>query len=132
MAGYWSSATGAIADIMNTVPKVVFSKTPDSATWRNARLVREHAEEEVRRLKQESGKDLFIFGSATLSSTLTQHDLIDEYRLGVNPLLLSSGNPLFKPAPQRLGLRLLEARPLKSGCVILRYEPLGAADRPGR
>jgi len=60
--------------------------------------------------------------------TLMQHDLIDEYRLGINPIVLGSGNPLFKPSPQPRRMKLLEARPLKSGCVILRCEP----EREGR
>jgi dihydrofolate reductase len=123
MAGYWPSAEGEIAELMNTVPKVVFSRTLEKAVWKNTRLVKDNAAEEVAKLKQEPGKDLFIFGSAELSATLTRHGLIDEYRLAVAPLLLGGGNPLFKPSPQRLLLRLVEARPLKSGGAILRYRP---------
>lgn len=66
---------------------------------------------------------MFIFGSARLSSTLMRRDLIDEYRLGLTPVVLGGGNPLFKSAPDRLRMKLLEARPLESGCIILRYEP---------
>jgi len=128
MAAYWPSATGVTADIMNDIPKVVFSRTLEKTGWSNTRLVRDDAEAEVTRLKRQSGKDLFIFGSATLSSTLMQHGLIDEYRLGLNPIVLGGGGPLFKPSPHRLRMKLLEARPLKSGCVILRYEP----ERQGR
>lgn len=123
MAAYWSSATGEIADFMNSVPKVVFSRTIEKAEWNNTRLVKGSAEEEVARLKQQTGKDLFIFGSANLSSTLTEHGLIDEYRLGLNPIVLGSGNPLFKASSDRIKMKLVEARPLKSGCVILRYQP---------
>ncbi|MGH8247577.1 MAG: dihydrofolate reductase family protein, partial [Gammaproteobacteria bacterium] len=65
-----------------------------------------------------------IFGSANLSSTLMRHGLIDEYRLGLNPLILGGGNPLFKSNPDRMRLKLLEAMPLKSGVVILRYQPV--------
>lgn len=123
MAGYWSSEKGEIADFMNNIPKVVFSRTLEKAEWKNTRLVKENAEQEVAKLKQQPGKDLFIFGSANLSSTLMQHRLIDEYRLGVNPVILGAGNPLFKASPNRMKMKLLEARPLKSGCVILRYQP---------
>jgi dihydrofolate reductase len=123
MAAYWSSATGEIAEFMNSIPKVVFSRTLERAEWNNTRLVKANAEEEVPQLKQQPGKDLFIFGSANLSSTLMRHGLIDEYRLGLNPLILGGGNPLFKPNPDRMKLKLLEAQPLKSGLVILRYEP---------
>jgi dihydrofolate reductase len=125
MAGFWSSETGDVADFMNKMPKVVFSRTLDSADWNNSRLVKTDAAEEVARLKQQSGKEMFIFGSADLSSTLMNNGLIDEYRLGLNPILLGGGNPLFKPMPNRLPLKLLEARPLKTGCVILRYQPTG-------
>jgi len=123
MAGYWTSATGEVADFMNNLPKVVFSRTLDRADWHNTRLVKGNAEEEVPKLKQQPGKDMFIFGSANLSATLARHGLIDEYRLALNPLVLGGGNPLFKTGPDRLKLRLLEARPLKSGVVILRYQP---------
>lgn len=79
------------------------------------------AAEEVVGLKQGRGKDPFIFGSAELSATLTRHRLIDEYRRALTPHILGERNPLFKPSSQRLPLRLVEARPLKSGCVILSY-----------
>lgn len=123
MAGYWSTAKGETADFMNTVPKAVFSRTLERADWSNTRLVKSNAEEEVVKMKQQPGKDLFIFGSANLSSTFMRHGLIDEYRLGLNPLVLGGGNPLFKSNPERLRMRLLEARPLKSGVVLLRYQP---------
>ncbi len=125
MASYWSSETGAIADFMNNVSKIVFSRTLEEAEWNNTRLVRDNAAAEVTKLKQQTGKDLFIFGSANLSYTLMQHGLIDEYRLAVTPVILGSGNPLFKASPNRMKMHLMEARPLKSGCVILRYQPEG-------
>ncbi len=123
MAEYWTTATGEIADFMNSIPKVVFSRTLERAAWNNTRLVKANAEEEVARLKQHPGKDLYLFGSANLSSALIQHGLIDEYRLALNPLILGGGNPLFKPSPHRMRMKLLDTRPLKSGVVILRYEP---------
>lgn len=125
MAAYWTTAKGETADFMNSVSKVVFSRTLKKADWNNTRLVRGSAEEEVPKLKQQPGKDLYIFGSANLSSTLTRHGLIDEYRLGLNPLVLGGGNPLFKPNEHRQRMKLLEARPLKSGVVLLRYQPFG-------
>ena len=109
---------------MNNVPKVVFSRTLEKAEWNNTRLVKANAEEEVIKLKQQPGKDLFIFGSANLSATLMQHNLIDEYRLGITPVVLGGGNPLFKPNPDRLRMKLLEVRPFKTGCVILFYKPV--------
>ncbi len=123
MAAYWPSQKGEVADFMNSVPKVVFSRTLKMADWNNARLVNENAELEVGNLKRQPGKDILIFGSANLSSTLMQHGLIDEYRLCIAPLILGGGNPLFKASPERMRLKLVDARPLKSGCVVLRYQP---------
>lgn len=123
MAGYWSKEKGEVADFMNQVPKVVFSRTLQRAEWSNTTLVKGKPEEEVARLKGQPGNDLFIFGSANLSATLTRHGLIDEYRLGLVPVVLGGGSPLFKDNPEQLKLTLVEARPLKSGCVILRYRP---------
>ncbi|HET8580009.1 MAG TPA: dihydrofolate reductase family protein [Nitrospiraceae bacterium] len=131
MAGYWTTATGEVADFMNSIPKVVFSRTLDKAEWNNTRLVREHAVEEIAKLKQQPGKDLFVFGSADLSSTFTKHGLFDEYRLGLTPVVLGAGTPLFKPGPE-LRMNLAETRLLKSGCVILRYETVPATGGPTR
>jgi dihydrofolate reductase len=77
----------------------------------------------VRKLKEETEKDLFVFGSADLSATLIQHGLFDEYRIVINPIVLGGGNPLFKKMPDRLRLTLTESRPLRSGVVILHYQP---------
>jgi dihydrofolate reductase len=123
MASFWPSETGSVADMMNSIPKIVFSRTLDNASWNNTRLVSTDAADEVARLKNEPGNDLYIFGSADLASTLTEKGLIDEYRIGLVPILLGGGNPLFKPMPHNVPLTLLEARALKSGGVILRYEP---------
>src|SRR3989442_941490 len=97
MAGYWPTQKSDIADFMNTVPKVVFSKTLKKADWNNSRLVKDNLVEEVVKLKKEPGKTLFVFGSADLSATLLKHGLFDELDLALAPLLLGRGNPLFKP-----------------------------------
>jgi len=122
MAGYWPSAKGEVADRMNNIRKVVFSRTLEKASWNNTKLVKGNAAEEVAKLKEKNGKDLFIFGSANLSSTLMRHHLIDEYRLCLAPIVLGAGTPLFKASPETMKLKLIEARPLKSGGVILRYD----------
>jgi dihydrofolate reductase len=77
----------------------------------------------VRKLKEETEKDLFVFGSADLSSTLIRHGLFDEYRIGINPIVLGGGNPLFKEMPDRLRLTLTKSQTLRSGVVILHYRP---------
>jgi dihydrofolate reductase len=128
MAKHWPTAKGETANRMNGIQKVVFSRTLTSADWANTRLVSTDAADEVARLKQEPGKDILVFGSADLCASLTRAGLIDEYRLGVNPVVLGQGNPLFKPGTEQMKLRLLEARPLKTGCVLLFYAPEPAAD----
>jgi dihydrofolate reductase len=118
MASYWTTATGPTADFMNDVPKVVFSRTLDAATWKNARLVRRDAADEV---KRGEGKDLFVLGSAKLSDSLMRRGLFDELRICVAPVVLGTGVPLFKPGSPQQNLTLLQARPLATGGVILRY-----------
>jgi len=132
MASFWPTQKGEIADFMNTIPKVVFSRTLKKADWNNTRLVKENAVEEVAKLKREPGKNLFVFGSADLSATFLKHGLFDELDLALTPVLLGHGNPLFKPDAKRLKMTLLEARPLKSGGVILRYEPERPTDSSAR
>jgi dihydrofolate reductase len=123
MARHWTDATGEIADFMNTVPKVVFSTTLGDPDWDNTRVVRNGAAAEVERLKREPGADILIFGSGSLASSLMPHGLIDEYRLGVVPVVLGRGRPLFGPPVDRTSMTLLDATPLRSGCVILKYRP---------
>ena len=123
MASYWTTATGATAEFMNSVPKVVFSRTLAAATWTNSRLVRGDAADEVASLKREQGKDLFVFGSAQLSDSLMRRGLFDEYRLCIAPIVLRNGVPLFKSGGQAQHLTLLESRALATGGVILRYAP---------
>src|SRR5271157_390249 len=130
MARYWTSQQGEIADFMNNLPKVVFSRTLQKAEWKNTTLVKDHAEEEAAKLKQQPGKDMFIFGSAALSSALMQHNLIDEYRLCIAPVILGRGHPLFKESPESITMKLLEVRQLKNGSVITRYEPQNAPAKP--
>jgi len=100
-----------------------FSRTLETTEWNNSSLVKANVPEEVSKLKQQPGKDIFVFGSAKLASTLMHHGLIDEYRIGVNPVVLGGGTPLFKGRPDRLNLKPLEARLLESGVVILHYTP---------
>lgn len=123
MAAYWPSAEGQIADFMNSVPKVVFSRTLQKADWNNTTQVRENVPEEVSALKRQPGGDIFVFGSADFSATLMKHGLVDEYRFGINPVLLGSGVPFFKGGFGRRNLKLIEARPFSSGLVIMHYRP---------
>lgn len=99
MADYWPAAATnpsiskselEIADKMNNLPKIVFSKTLQEVKWNNSRLVKENSAEEISKMKQQSGKDMAIFGSGSIVSTFMQHGLIDEYRIIVNPVVLGS------------------------------------------
>jgi len=108
---------------MNSLPKIVFSKTLDKAEWNNSRLVKENAADEALKLKQQPGKDIAIFGSSDLAVTLAQNGVIDEYRIIVNPVFLGNGTSLLKGIKEKLNLKLLNARVFKSGNVLLYYAP---------
>ena len=123
MAAYWVTAQGEVADLMNEISKVVFSATLEQAAWRHTRLVRRSAPDEIADLKRQPGRDMLIFGSAELSAALLPRRLIDEYRFCLAPLVLGAGTPLFKPGSERLKMKLLQATPLESGGVVLRYQP---------
>jgi dihydrofolate reductase len=129
MAAYWPTETGQIADFMNSVEKVVFSRRLGNSDWNNTRFVKDNVAEEVSRLKRQKGGDIFVFGSADFASTLVSNGLVDEYRIGINPVLLGSGVPLFKGGFERTKLELLSVKPLKSGVVILHYAPRASTRR---
>lgn len=124
MAAYWPSAEGEIATFMNNVEKFVFSRTLEGADWNNTTLVSGDPVAEVEKLKQRDGGTIFIYGSADFAATLTAKGLVDEYRLGINPVLLGKGTPLFQNIRDRTKLALTQVRPLKSGVVILHYQPV--------
>lgn len=123
MASYWKSAAepGAVADMMNSIEKAVATRTLDAATWNNTRLLKGDAVTAVRALKAEDGKDVFVFGSADLLSSLLAAGLVDEYRICLAPILLGKGNPLFKTSDRKFKMQLETARQLKSGGVLLTY-----------
>lgn len=122
MANYWKLETGPIAERMNAIPKAVASKTLTAADWNNTRLLSGDAVTSVKALKAEEGGDIYVFGSADLLQTLLAEGLVDEYRVCIAPVLLGAGTPLFKPIAAEFPLSLLEARALKAGGVLLRYE----------
>ena len=121
MAAYWTNAEGEIADLMNSIPKLVFSKTLKNAGWNNTTLISENASDEIRRLKATGGKDLYVFGSANLSETFINDNLFDEYRIGIAPVILGSGRPLFRQGISTKNLTLVSSKPLLTGGVILKY-----------
>ncbi len=129
MASYWPSAEARdedslVTDMMNRLQKVVFSRTLQSVEWENSRLVHSDPAAEVVRLKQQPGKNMAIFGSVDLSTTLIRQGLIDEYRLFFNPIILVVGNPAFKGLQDRVSLKLIGSKIFKSGLVQLNYQPV--------
>jgi dihydrofolate reductase len=129
MASYWPTEAAMtddpeIAAAMNRLPKVVFSYTLTTVDWSNSRLARDDLAEEITRLKVQPGKDMVIFGSGEIVSALARLDLIDEYRLFVCPVVLSSGKSLFAGLSDTLNLKLLKAQPFASGVILLYYLPV--------
>jgi len=122
MANHFPGAEGEVADLMNALPKYVFSRTLTTSGWNNTRILGTDVADTVARLKRDSAKDIYLFGSADLAASLIPHRLIDEFRIAVNPLLLGAGSPLFRTGG-KVRLRLLDSRSLSNGIVILRYEP---------
>ena len=128
MASYWPTPAAQsddpmVANLMNTLPKVVFSRTLERADWDNTRLIKDNVAEEVLKMKQEPGNDLAVFGSANLLSSLMQMNLVDEHRVMVNPVLIGSGTPLFRNIDQKVNLKLVKTRTFKSGNMLLYYQP---------
>jgi dihydrofolate reductase len=109
-------------DLMNNVRKVVVSTTLKSAAaWRNSTLISSNIVEEVRKLKEQTGKNILIDGSSALIHTLVENDLVDEYSLHVYPLVLGSGKRLF-PDAKRINLKLIESQALPTGVVFQQYQ----------
>lgn len=126
MANFWPSPEAikndpVVAGWMKKLPKFTFSKTLPDVAWENTTLISGDAVQEMMRLKQQPGKVLFIFGSADLADTFFHYGLIDEIRVLINPLILGSGTPLFKPQPRNKKLHLAGARTFQNGNVLLTY-----------
>jgi dihydrofolate reductase len=127
MASYWPGASDddpKVAERMNNLPKIVFSRTLENAVWNNTRLIRENIEKVIRELKQESGKDMVILGSSNLALTFIEFGLIDEFRIIVNPVVLGKGRSLFTGINKRLNLKLIRTKTFDSGNVLFYYQPL--------
>jgi len=128
MAAYWPTKEAIesdpqVAGKMNDTQKVVFSNTLDSASWQNSRLVKGDAATEVRKLKDQPGKDMIVFGSSDLAVTLAAAGLIDEYRLMIAPVALPQGKPVLVGLKENLPLRLLWTRTFKNGNLLVCYSP---------
>jgi dihydrofolate reductase len=125
-AGYWPQAKddAGFADKMNNMAKHVVSTTLKKVDWNNSKLIKTNVPEEVRKLKQQPGKDILVYGSAKLVNTLLRHNLVDELRLMVHPVVLGSGRRLFDDHAETLKpLKLAESKTFPSGIVLLSYHP---------
>ena len=123
MAAYWKSETGEIAELMNAIPKLVFSRTLDSVDWNNSTLIKGDASAELARIKGEGNGDMYVFGSANLSKTFIKDELFDEYRIGIASVILGKGRPLFGEGVSSQQLTLTSTKQLSKGGVILTYVP---------
>ncbi len=134
MAAYWTKAEeekaeGEIAGLMNKIPKLVFSKTLKTVEpalpagrWNNSTLINENASAEISKLKAQGDGDMYVFGSANLSATFINDNLFDEYRIGIAPVILGSGRPLFRQGISSRNLSLVSAQQLSTGGLILTYK----------
>ena len=129
MVGYWTTEQvltndPIIAGKMNDIKKVVFSKTIDKVNWLNTKPYEDNIVNVIKDLKQKTDKNILIFGSANLTVTLKQLDLIDEYSIMINPVILGQGHPLFIQTSNHFNLKLKNIKTFNSGNVLLQYEPV--------
>ena len=127
-AAAWPTATDeeGFADLMNSLPKYVVSSTLETVEWSNSRLIRRNIPDEVQKLKREIPRTILIDGGSDLVNLLLRHDLIDEYRLLVHPVVVGQGKRLFQEGSQMTGLKLVEARPFSTGVVALTFQSSNA------
>ena len=121
----WPSREGEFADKFNTMPKYVVSSTLEKPEWNNSTVLKGDLAEEVAKLKQEQDGDIVVHGSARLVQALVEHDLVDELRLMVFPVVLGSGKRLFGDTSDKKPLRLVDSKVVGEGVAILVYEPAG-------
>lgn len=129
MAQFWPSDYAIKLDpntaiLMNSYQKIVFSKKINKVNWTNTKLYKKDVAKIINLLKSEPGKDIAVFGSSDLSLTLLNEKLLDEIRIMINPVVLGSGNTLFKGLNEKLKLQLISNKEFKSGNVLLTYKVL--------
>jgi dihydrofolate reductase len=124
-ADAWPSREGEFADKFNTMPKYVVSSTLEKPEWNNSTVLKGDVADEVAKLRREKDGDIVVHGSARLVQTLIEHDLVDEFRLMVFPVVLGSGKRLFGETSDKKPLRLVDSKVVGDGVAILTYEPAG-------
>ena len=128
MASYWPTPMAlenspVVAKGMNDMPKIVFSRTLDNASWSNTKLVKGDLAAEMRKLKKEPGPDMVILGSGSIVSQLAQQNLIDEYQIALSPIVLGNGRTMFEGVKEKLNLKLTKSRTFGNGTVFACYQP---------
>jgi dihydrofolate reductase len=128
MKSYWPTpiaiqSNPVVAEQMNNLPKVVFSRTLNNASWNNTKIVKDSMAAEIRKMKIESGIDMAIMGSGSIVSQLTQERLIDEYHIVVIPVVLGKGRTMFDGVKEKLTMKLTKTRAFGNGNVLLCYVP---------
>ena len=124
-AAAWPSREGEFADKFNSMPKYVVSSTLEDPEWNNSTVLKGDVPEEVAKLRREQDGEIVVHGSAQLVQTLIEHDLVDEVRLMVFPVVLGSGKRLFGDTSDKKRLRLADSKTVGDGVTILVYEPAG-------
>ena len=127
LAARWPSRTGALADRLNGLPKYVVSSSLEEPRWNNSTVLRGDVVNTVTKLKHELDGDILVPGSFQLLRTLMEHDLVDELRLKIYPVVLGAGERLFGETSDTKSMRLITARTLDDGIAFLTYEPVRAA-----
>jgi dihydrofolate reductase len=122
MAAHWTKTEGIIAELMNKIPKLVFSRTLKAADWNNTTLIKDNASAAITKLKAQGRGDIYVFGSSDLSETFINDDLFDEYRIGIAPVILGSGRLLFRQGISSRNLSLVSTQQLSNGGVVLRFQ----------
>ncbi|MEX2197083.1 MAG: dihydrofolate reductase family protein [Thermoleophilaceae bacterium] len=123
-AARWPSRGGELADRLNSLPKYVVSSTLEDPDWNNSTLLKGDVVNEVSKLKQELDGEIVVYGSIQLVHTLMEHDLVDELRLMIYPVVLGAGKRLFGETSDKKPLRLVATQPVGDGVAFLTYEPV--------
>jgi dihydrofolate reductase len=131
---YWASVAADVENpeqssgkLFTETPKIVFTKTLDSAEWQNTALAKGLLVDEITRLKAKGGKDIIAYGGATFVSALIKSRLVDELNLFVNPVAIGSGMPIFAELESNLALQLVESKGFECGIVVLKYKSVAPA-----
>ncbi|MEP6596307.1 MAG: dihydrofolate reductase family protein [Ginsengibacter sp.] len=131
MESYWPTAADSPtatkhdiehAEWANNALKIVFSRSLEKTGWKNTKIVRDNIVEEISNMKTQPGKNLLLIGSAGIAHTFMEHNLIDEYRINVNPVILGAGIPLSKNINNKINLKLVQSKTFDCGVVAVHYE----------